>query len=334
MSEIIFSQGSGLNDSLFGKSQDPIKAVITDKAEEFERGSQIKNIFGMETSTRFAEKFTSETALDDFQNVGENGAYPKTGFQEGFSKTIEPATWKSSFEITREMLEDSQYPKVKKKATGFTQSYNRTREKYAASLLAGGVGTSMMFGGVKYDTTTADGKALFATDHPSKTKAGYVQSNIFKAADGFSVAAMDKMEEAMQSFCDDDGHLLSVMPDTIIIPNNAALKRSVIAAIDSEYDPESDKNAVNFQCGLWRVLVWNYLPKTIGGQLYWLMMDSQFKENYDCLPWVDRVKLTVRSYVDENTDANVWSGRARFGAGFNNWRCISIGGAGLNGTEL
>ena len=172
MSEIIFSQGSGLNDSLFGKSQDPIKAVITDKAEEFERGSQIKNIFGMETSTRYAEKFTSETALDDFQNVGENGAYPKTGFQEGFSKTIEPATWKSSFEITREMLEDSQYPKVKKKATGFTQSYNRTREKYAASLLAGGVGTSMMFGGVKYDTTTADGKALFATDHPSKTKAG------------------------------------------------------------------------------------------------------------------------------------------------------------------
>ena len=108
----------------------------------------------------------------------------------------------------------------------------------------------------------------------------------------------------------------------------------MIAAIDSQYDPESDKNAVNFQCGLWRVLVWNYLPKTIGGQPYWLMMDSQFKENYDCLPWVDRVKLTVRSYVDENTDANVWSGRARFGAGFNNWRCISIGGAGLNGTEL
>ena len=30
MSEIIFSQGSGLNDSLFGKSQDPIKAGITD----------------------------------------------------------------------------------------------------------------------------------------------------------------------------------------------------------------------------------------------------------------------------------------------------------------
>ena len=334
MSEIIFSQGSGLNDSLFGKSQDPIKAVITDKAEEFERGSQIKNIFGMETSTRFAEKFTSETALDDFQNVGENGAYPKTGFQEGFSKTIEPATWKSSFEITREMLEDSQYPKVKKKATGFTQSYNRTREKYAASLLAGGVGTSMMFGGVKYDTTTADGKALFATDHPSKTKAGYVQSNIFKAADGFSVAAMDKMEEAMQSFCDDDGHLLSVMPDTIIIPNNALIKRAVIAACDSEYDPESDKNAVNFQCGLWNIIVWKYLPKTLGGEPYFMMMDRKFCKNNYGLPWVDRVKLTVDSFVDHNTDANSWSGRARFGVGFNNWRGVAICGKGLTGTTV
>ena len=46
------------------------------------------------------------------------------------------------------------------------------------------------------------------------------------------------------------------------------------------------------------------------------------------------MKLTVRSYIDDNTDANVWSGRARFGAGFNNWRCIAMGGQGLTGTEI
>ena len=35
-----------------------------------------------------------------------------------------------------------------------------------------------------------------------------------------------------------------------------------------------------------------------------------------------------------NTDANVIKGRARFGAGFNNWRCIAICGEGVEGTEL
>ena len=332
MAEIIYSQGSGLNDSMFGKSQEPIKAVISDMTEAFQKKSQLKNIFGMDTSTNWSEKYTSETALGDFQDVGENGAHPKTGFQEGYSKVIVPTTWKNSFEVTKEMLEDAKYGRIKKKAIGFTDSYNRTREKFGAMLLSGGIGSSMIFNGKAYDTTTADKKPLFSQNHTSITAGMGNQSNIFKSA--FSVAAMDKMEEAMQSFCDDDGNLLAVTPNTIIIPNSADLKRSVIAAIDSEYDPESDKNAVNFQCGLWNVLVWNYLPKTLGGKPYWIMMDKDFCKNYDCLPWVDRVKLSVRSYIDDNTDANVWAGRARFGAGFNNWRGIAICGEGLDGTTI
>ena len=332
MAEIIYSQGSGLNDSMFGKSQEPIKAVISDMPEAFQKKSQLKNIFGMDTSNNWSEKYTSETALGDFQDVGENGAHPKTGFQEGYSKVIIPTTWKNSFEVTKEMLEDAKYGRIKKKAIGFTDSYNRTREKFGAMLLSGGIGSSMIFNGKVYDTTTADKKPLFSKNHTSITAGMGNQSNIVKSA--FSVSAMDKMEEAMQSFCDDDGNLLAVTPNTIIIPNSADLKRSVIAAIDSEYDPESDKNAVNFQCGLWNVLVWNYLPKTLGGKPYWIMMDKDFCKNYDCLPWVDRVKLSVRSYIDDNTDANVWAGRARFGAGFNNWRGIAICGEGLDGTTI
>ena len=332
MAEIIFSKGSGLNDSLFGKSQEPIKKVIKDYTEQFEKKSMLDKIFTMEKSTRFAEKYTSETSLGDFENVGENGAYPKTGFQEGYNKVIEPYTWKSSFEVTKEMLEDAVYGKIKKKAISFTQSYNRTREKLGAAMLAGGIGTNVTFGKSIYDTKTADGKALFSREHTSITGEMGDQSNIFTSA--FSVDAMDKMEEAMQSFCDDNGNLLSIMPNTIIIPNSAALKRKVIAAIDSQYDPESDKNAVNFQVGLWRVLVWNYLPKTLGGKPYWIMADSDFNTSYDGLIWLDRVPLTVKSHVDENTDANVWGGRARFGVGFNNWRGIAICGEGLTGTAL
>ena len=40
----------------------------------------------------------------------------------------------------------------------------------------------------------------------------------------------------------------------------------------------------------------------------------------------DLVRMTVRSTVDENTDANVWRGRSRFNATFNDWRFAACGG--------
>ena len=330
MANIIFSEGSGVAKSMFGKSQEPIKAMIESGVEAFEEKSLISNIFNMESSTNFAEKYTNETSVGDFEDVGENGAYPKTGMQEGFSKVIEPTTWKSSFEVTQEMIEDGKIGKIKSRASIFTTSYNRTREKFGAALLAGGTGTSVKIQNKTYSTASADGVALFSTAHPSATKgAKLTQSNYFKA--DFSTSILDQVQEAMQSFTDDDGNLLNVAPDTIIIPNVASLKRAVLAAVSSDLDPESNKNAMNFQAGLWNVLIWPYLPKSIGGKPFFLMMDSQFKDDYLCMPWVDRVALTVKSEVDDNTDANVFRGRARFGAGFNNWRCIALCGGGVTG---
>ena len=245
---------------------------------------------------------------------------------------IEPTTWKSSFEITQEMVEDAKIGKVRSRANIFTTSYNRTSEKFAASLIAGGLATSVKFGGKSYSTAGADGVSLFSTAHPSVTKKSLTQSNRFKGA--FSTETLDAVQEKMQMFTDDDGNLLNVAPDTIIIPNVGSLKRAVLAAVGSDLDPNSANNALNFQCGLWNVIVWPYLPSTLGGKPYFLMMDSQFKDNYECLPWLDRVPLSVRSDIDPNTDANVIKGRARFGAGFNNWRCIAVCGEGVEGTEL
>ncbi len=334
MAGIIFSEGSGLNNSAFGKSQEPIKAVIEQNIEAFEEMSMIDKIYYMDKSTNFAEKYTQETSLGDFKDVGENGAYPVTSMQEGYEKVITPFTWKNKFEVTAEMMEDAKYGKIKSKANIFATSFGRTKEKFAASLLAGGINATTTLVGKKYDTTSADGVALFSQNHPSVTKGTKAQSNIFTAA--FSQEILDTVQEKMQSFTDDDGNILNIAPDTIIIPNIGSLKREVFAAIGSELDPKTSNNGINFQLGLWNVLVWNYLPKGLGtgNKPYFIMMDSKFNKDYMALPWVDRLPLTVKSDIDPNTDANVWKGRARFGAGFNNWRGIAICGEGLTGTAL
>ena len=332
MPNVIFSQGSGLNDSIFGKSQAPIKAIIEQGVEAFREQSMIDKIFYMDKTSNFAEVYTSETSLGDFADVGENGVYPETGMQEGYSITIEPTTWKSSFAATQEMVEDAKIGKIKSRANIFTTSYNRTREKFAASLLIGGLGETVTLGEKSYSTKSADNMPLFSSAHPSITDAEFTQSNRF--TNEFSLEVLDAMQEAMQDFRDDDGNLLNVAPDTIVIPNSAPLKRAVLAAIGSELDPSSANHASNFQVGLWRVLIWTYLPKTVGDKPYFLMLDSKFNSDYMCLPWLDRLPLTVRSDIDPDTDANIWRGRARFGAGFNNWRAIAICGAGVTSGSV
>ena len=45
MPDIIFSEGSGLNDALYGNWQAPLQAVIMKRAEAFEQKSLYKKLF-------------------------------------------------------------------------------------------------------------------------------------------------------------------------------------------------------------------------------------------------------------------------------------------------
>ncbi len=329
MANIIFSEGSNLNNSIFGKSQEPIKMFLEKRAEAFEAESIAKQIFSMQPSTHWAEKFTSMTAMDGFQPVGENGAYPVDGMQEGYSKTLENITWKNSFSISREMIDDAQLMNLKQKPQAFITSYYRTREQYAAALIGGAMGgTSIKFKGFTCDLKGADGKSLFAADHPSKVK-GAAQSNKF--SDAFSATTLAAAETAMQNVKGDNGEILDVSPDTIIIPNDYALKQAVFAAIGADKSPDTANNAYNFIYGRWNVIVWPYLNAYVGANdTPWILFDSKYNTTYGGAVWLDRVKLEVKSEIAPN-DANEWKGYARFVAGFNDWRSFLV--CGINGAS-
>ena len=334
MANIIFSEGSNLNDSVFGKSQAPIKFFLEKRGESFEQQSIAKQIFSMETSANALEKLTSMTAMDGPKPVGENGAYPTDGFQEGYSKTIEHMTWKDSFAISQEMIEDNKILDLKGRPEAFITAHYRTREKFAAALLGGAVVASadtISFSGRTFDITCADGDRLFSDSHTTKVSAEN-QTNLYSNA--FSVEALGKAESAMQTYKDDNGNILDVSPDTIIIPNIYALKAKVFAAIGSEKDPDTANNAHNYQFGRWTVIIWPYLNQYItSGTSPWILMDSQYNKTYKGAVWFDRIPLTIRSEIDPDTDANIWKGRARWSAGFVDWRAFAVGGVS-GGTAL
>lgn len=325
MPGITFSEGSGVADSIFGKSQAPIRMFLEKQGEAFEQRSMIPELFNMGTSTHWAEKFTSLTAMDGFKPVGENGAYPVDGMQEGYDKTIEHMTWKNRFSISREMVDDGKLMDFKKQPAGFIAAYHRTREKFAAALFGGAIEkkASISYGGKTFDAKCADGKCLFATDHPSILKKG-AQSNQF--ADAFSDDALGAMESKMQDFRGDNGEVLDVAPDTILIPNEHSLKKAVFAAIGADKDPNTANNGFNYVFGRWNVIIWPYLNQFItAGSLPWVLIDQKYNKEYDGAVWLDRVKLEVKSEIAAN-DANEWKGYARFSAGFNNWRFAAVGG--------
>lgn len=323
---VIFSEGSGLNNSVYGNCQAPIRLFIEKRGEAHEAQSVLKNLFVMGTSKNYGDILTAMTAMSGFDPVGENGAYPADGMQQGYEKLLKYETWKDSFAISQEMIEDGKLLDLKKQPAAFMNSYERTREMFGAALYAGAMrgDKSIKFRGKAFDVTSADGQCLFSTGHTAKVK-GAKQANMF--SDAFSVDALDRMESAMHLFRGDTDEILDVAPDTILIPEDPDLKRAVFAAVGADKDPATANNGFNFQFGRWNIIVWSYLNQFITpGTKPWILMDSKYNEAYGGAVWNDRIPLAVRSTIDENTDANVWRGRSRFNAAFNDWRFAAVGG--------
>lgn len=324
--KIIFSEGSGLADSVYGNVQAPIRMFLESRGEQFEQESVLKELFLMGTSENFGDLYTTMTAMSGFEPVGENGAYPEDGMQEGYKKMLVYDTWKDRFRVSQEMVEDGKLMDLKKAPAAFMTSYKRTREMFGAALYGGAITGSgkVKFKGKEFDITTADGVPLFSKNHAGKVS-GKKQSNLF--SDAFSVDALSKMETTMHLFRGDNDEILDVAPTTILIPDIASLKKDVFAAIGADKDPATANNGFNFQFGRWTVIVWSYLNQFITDETKpWILMDQSYNQTYGGAVWNDRVQLAVKSFIDENTDANVWKGRSRFNATFNDFRFAAIGG--------
>ena len=324
---VTVSIGSGLVDPIFGKCQVPLASYIEQLGEAFERESLLKYLFHFENSRHWAEQHSSETAMDDFVPVGEGGEYPRTGFESGYDRIIENMTFKQSFSVTQELVEDAQLGEMKRRARKLITAYGRTREKFGRALYAGGIyGTTVSFGGKSFACNSADGLALFHKEHVNKVN-GKKQCNLYKGS--FTASLLGKIETEMQQLTGDNGELLAVAPDTILIPNDAALKDAVFSAIGADKEPTTSNNAYNHQFGRWNVIIDPYLTQELAAMgktdKPFILLDSKFLETGDGAIFQERKKLEVKSVVDQNNDNNSWRGRARFGAGFVDWRFASVG---------
>lgn len=351
---IIFNIGESVKLSAFNILQEPIKMLLESEREAFEKESMINKVYVMKTMDKYQEEYRSSTAFDGFRPTEDLEIPNISSFSESYRKTFRTHIWTNSFVISKQTIEDNQMMDVSTRAIGFIRSYGRTREEYAFGMLGGALTGEFEFYGHKFDckgADTTDGtvegpkQLYFHNAHKTVGVPGYAeieQSNKFHAGmtDGGPVTAPEyllsvigQVQTEMINYVDDKGNILLVNPDTILIPNHYAFRDMLLTALKSQFTSSMGTNGYNMQYGNWNILVSPYLNKQPGFKaedMAFIMIDSKYNREALGAVWFDRTPLEVTSYTDNGTKANIWDGRARFGAGFNNFRCMAYVSCGGN----
>lgn len=88
MAGISFTEGSGVNDSVFGKCQAPIRMFIEKRGEAFEQMSMLKHLFDINDSRHFGETISSMTAMQGFQPWAKTVSTPWTTCRRATRKSL------------------------------------------------------------------------------------------------------------------------------------------------------------------------------------------------------------------------------------------------------
>lgn len=338
MANNIVSKNGGLIDDTWNVNAQMMEAYINEVYDkELPWDQYVKDVFNVRKSNRFGEKVGIVTEFSDFVPMSADGASaPKDDIQSGPTMTLEHTTFKKQFRITREANEDGEIDFMKAKAANMIKSYKRTRAGLASALLAANAGasvkTSVTFGGLSFSCKAADGKPIFATDHPGILAGVSSQSNIFTNAFGNDSAMLARLANIGANFQNGSGNYMGYTYDTIIVPANCGrlidLCKKIIV---SEQVVGSNYNDKNIEKGNWKLIVDPSWHVTTGEP--YILMSSEANQELIGNKFYDRIALDVTAHVDQDTDDMIWNGYARFSAGFASWQHILMGGAG-HGTTL
>lgn len=334
---IIFSKSSAVNDDLWNEWSKQLVAVMQDTDSEKNNYEEVlKKIFNVKSSKKFGEKTAGLTEFSDFDVVAEGADGVQDEISEGYSKLITHLQFLKYFVCTAEMAEDSQIDVMKTKAANFIRSYKRSRLQFATDSITSAAATFTYGSKAGIDSTTGDGQALFSTAHPMfkhKDSRSYDQSNVFTNALGTDAKMLNRLANIGRNFKNDSGIVMGYNFDTIIIPGNCfEMEDTIKKIIGSEGEVGTNNNDINTQRGKWKLVV-NPLWQAAAGKNPYMIMSSEANNELIGNVFYDRIGLTMKDEVITKNHNLMWSGRARWSCGYNNWRQIILGGADT-GTTL
>lgn len=250
-------------------------------SEDGRRQSMIPTLYGT---------FPSQQAFEEFMGVGTLSSkgwdFEKTGRvqredrQKGWLKRFTHVEFAKGTWVQRKLIDDNQTGIAFNDARGLGDSAWRKREKGAASVFNNAFTDS----GVNDDglpIAGPDGVGLCSTAHPLAAGNSATQSN-----EGTLPLTKDNLgitRRLHQKWTDDQGDLMNVMPNELLVPPELEDVAEVIGG--SQLDPDSANNAINPQRGRFNTITWHYLTDANA----WFTMDSSRRAR--SLRWYDRIPL-------------------------------------------
>jgi hypothetical protein len=196
--------------------------------------------------------------------------------KQGYKTTITQVTYALGFPVTLEMMKFNMYNLVESMARALGVSMKQTIETVAADLFNNGFDSNYTF---------ADGKELFATDHP-KLYGGTWQNEPTTAVD-LSLDALEQAKLDINDYPTDRGLLIAARPKLLHIPPE--LEWTAKQLLLSDKDPETANNAINPAKGMMDYVVnpyltdpdaW-YVKTTVGNgtQFFWSQKPEHTMDN-------------------------------------------------------
>lgn len=153
---IIFNIDRAIADSSFNVLGLSIPMLLTNQIEEFEKGSKINSLFVNKPLNSYSESYHTSVSHGGFRPSEDMEIAKLHDWEDSYGKTFTAQTWKDSFAISQEALEDNKDLEINRKVAEFGTNYGRTREQYCAATAAGALAKSYMYGGKKFSVSAID----------------------------------------------------------------------------------------------------------------------------------------------------------------------------------
>lgn len=170
--------------------------------------------------------------------------------------------------IARKLVDDAEYGLIESMTLENAEGFSRTQSNHMASVFVNAFSSSFL---------GPDGKSLCATNHSSGTKPSFNNK-------GTSALTHDNVvttRQLMRKFKDEKGNVISINPDTLVVP--VELESSADEIVNSVQRSDNANNAINAN----RKLSYIVEPLLTDAN-NWFMVDSVLSQLY--LRWFWRIR--------------------------------------------
>jgi hypothetical protein len=258
------------------------------------------------TNGRNDMRWSQVGAVEDWPEF--TGSVDYSNMNQGYDTTATPVEFASGIQVERKLFADDLYNIMDQRPRALARSAFRTRQKHGAQFfnLSSSVDTTF------YRNT--EDVAPVSNSHT--TTSGASTSTGFDNMLTGSLTAVECQTAyiQMRKFRGDQAEIITVMPDTLLIPVD--LQEQAYEITKSSGKVDTDFNNANVHQGRYKVIEWEYLDDVND----WWLMDSALQQ--ESLFWTDREAIEFAMIEDFDTFVAKWRGYMRYACAHIDWRFL------------